>query len=177
MPAINQSIWSVVFCSIPLRTRIFEPESSQLNVRHRLPHAVTTTGTNGAISRTRQSIKQLPLIIRQNIVFNQNFMFYLQNIWQIIGRISQIWLKDQWPKDNKIRPSWTFEPLNPWTFSKKKGLRSMIGALKINPATCYSPIDKFYSTIAAEDLHFRVRYGNGCGPSAIITRQNHVNLP
>ena len=38
------------------------------------------------------------------------------------------------------------------------------------PATSYSHRDKVPTTIGARELNFRVRYGNGCGLSAIITR-------
>ncbi len=37
-------------------------------------------------------------------------------------------------------------------------------------ATSYSHRDKVPTTIGARELNFRVRYGNGCGLSAIITR-------
>ncbi len=37
-------------------------------------------------------------------------------------------------------------------------------------ATSYSHRDKVPTTIGARELNFRVRYGNGCDLSAIITR-------
>ena len=40
------------------------------------------------------------------------------------------------------------------------------------PATCYSPTTYRRSTIAAEALHFRVRYGNGCYRLAMATGKN-----
>ena len=39
------------------------------------------------------------------------------------------------------------------------------------PATSYSHRGKPPTTIGAEELNFRVRYGNGCDLFAIITRQ------
>ena len=40
----------------------------------------------------------------------------------------------------------------------------------ISLATSYSHRDKVPTTIGARELNFRVRYGNGCDLSAIITR-------
>ena len=37
-------------------------------------------------------------------------------------------------------------------------------------ATSYSHRDKVPTTIGARELNFRVRYGNGCDLSAIITK-------
>lgn len=40
----------------------------------------------------------------------------------------------------------------------------------ISLATSYSHRDKVPTTIGARELNFRVRYGNGCDLSAIITK-------
>ena len=41
------------------------------------------------------------------------------------------------------------------------------------PATCYSPTAFRCSTIAAEELNFRVRDGNGCGLFANVTGKSN----
>ena len=42
------------------------------------------------------------------------------------------------------------------------------------PATRYSPTTDCRSTIAAEALHFRVRYGNGCYLLAMVTGKKNT---
>ena len=89
MPATNHKRCSAVFCSMPLRIRIFEPDSSKLNRRQVLPQNATATGTSALISRKRQRQKQAALIIRQVMDFNTNFMLSPQK-FRLIGRIRQI---------------------------------------------------------------------------------------
>jgi hypothetical protein len=42
--------------------------------------------------------------------------------------------------------------------------------MTLRPATSYSRRGKPPTTIGAEELNFRVRYGNGCDLFAIVTR-------
>jgi hypothetical protein len=51
------------------------------------------------------------------------------------------------------------------------GERSARGGGGKRLATCYSPISLQNSTIAAEELNYRVRNGNGCGLLAMVTSQ------
>jgi hypothetical protein len=54
--------------------------------------------------------------------------------------------------------------------AKRPGVISNLGPFYIKlPATSYSPTATGCSTIGAEGLNFRVRYGIGCGPFAIAT--------
>lgn len=55
------------------------------------------------------------------------------------------------------------------TRNKKSPVSFETGLGNKSPATCYSPTTECRSTIAAEALNFRVRYGNGCYLLAMIT--------
>jgi hypothetical protein len=55
------------------------------------------------------------------------------------------------------------------TKRKRQALFRGSGVLEFNPAATYSPTEEVCSTIGAGGLNYRVRDGNGCGPSAIAT--------
>jgi hypothetical protein len=52
--------------------------------------------------------------------------------------------------------------------AKKEGLR-LLASPEIKPGNVLLSHSQSHSTIAAEALHFRVRYGNGCFFLALIT--------
>ena len=58
----------------------------------------------------------------------------------------------------------------------KKDPDKNIGVERKILATCYSPTNELCSTLAAEALNFRVRYGNGCNLLAIITRKKVIKI-
>ena len=60
---------------------------------------------------------------------------------------------------------------------KKRGLVIAHKPSEIKPGNALLSHSQSYSTIAAEALHFRVRYGNGCFFLALITGKTEREWP
>ena len=59
---------------------------------------------------------------------------------------------------------------------RKKATTNLVSSDFLSLAMSYSHRGKPPTTIGARELNFRVRYGNGCDLSAIITRLAHIVL-
>ena len=75
-------------------------------------------------------------------------------------------LTSDWGKYHKNDLTYTPDTLGIQT--KKKGLR-LLSSPEKKPGNVLLSQSQSSSTIAAEALHFRVRYGNGCFLLAMIT--------